>query len=115
MAAASGGLTRIEGDARLEPVLDDMKCSTKFLDADDKRLASGSAMVDEANVVVFGPQESYIGNTSTVRRIPMVKRKGVFVVQLDAQTGPRIARTVKFEPEFGFSGAQREPKCGRTS
>ena len=46
----------------------------KFLDADVKRpLASVSAIVDEGNVVKFGPQD------------PMSRRDGVFVVQLEAQ------------------------------
>ena len=41
----------------------------KFLDADVKRLlVSVSATVDEGNIVVFGPQESYIENTSTGSR-----------------------------------------------
>ena len=57
------------------------KCNVKFSDADIKRpLASVSAIVDEGNIVVLGPQDSYIENTSTRQRIRMSRRKGVFVV-----------------------------------
>ena len=48
LAAANGSPIRVEGDARLDFILDGMKCSMKFLDADVKRLlASVSAIVDE--------------------------------------------------------------------
>ena len=44
----------------------------RFLDADVKRpLASVSADVDEGNIVVFGPQASYVENSSAGQRIPM--------------------------------------------
>ena len=72
LAAASGSPIRVEGDARLEFVRGGKKCNIKFLDAGVKRLlASVSAIVDNGNVVVFGPQESYIERTSTGQRIPM--------------------------------------------
>ena len=42
------------------------RSNMKFLDADVRRLlVSVSAIVDDENVVVFGPQEAYIENTST--------------------------------------------------
>ena len=92
-AAASGSPIRVDGDARLAFVRDGKKCCKKFLDADVKiPLASVSAIVDEGNIVVFGPRESYIENTSTVQRIPVSRRKGVFVVQLDAQAGSRTTK-----------------------
>ena len=54
------------------------------MDADVKRpLASVSANVDGENMVVFGQQESDIGNESTGQRIPMIQRKGVFVLQFE--------------------------------
>ena len=65
----------------------------KFLDADGKRpVSSVSATVDEGNTVVFVPQESYID-----AGIPMSRRRGVFVVQLDAQAGSRTTKTVRFD------------------
>ena len=70
--AASGSPVRVEGNARLELVRDGKKCNMKFLDSDVKRpLASVSAMVDEGNVVVFGPHESYVESTSTGQWFPM--------------------------------------------
>ena len=45
----------------------------KFFFADVKRpLASVSATVDEGNIVVFGSQDSYIENTSTGQRSPLI-------------------------------------------
>ena len=89
-AAANGSPIYVEGDARLKFVRDCKKCNTKFLDVDVKiSLASVSAMVHEGNIVVVGPQESYIKNTSIGQRIPMNRRHGVFVVQLDAHAGRR--------------------------
>ena len=86
-------------NARLEFVRDGKKwCNMELLDADVKRpLASVSAIVDEGNIVVFGPQESHIENTSTGQRIPTIRRKGVFVVRLDAQAGSSTAKIVKFD------------------
>ena len=63
LAAASGSPIHVEGDARLEFVRDGKTCNLKFLDADVKRpVASVCAIVYEGNIVVFGPQESYIVN-----------------------------------------------------
>ena len=46
---------------------------------------------------MFRPQESYIENTSTGQRIPL-SRRGVFVVQLDAQVGSRTTNPlVRFD------------------
>ena len=51
----------------------------KFLDADAKRpLAPVSASVDKGNMVVFGPQASYMEGTIFGQRIPMYRRQGVF-------------------------------------
>ena len=64
----------VEGDARLDFVRNGKKCNKKFLDAGVKQqLASVSAIVDGGYVVVFGPQDSYIENTST--SLPKNKRK----------------------------------------
>ena len=116
-AAANGGPIHVEGDARLDSVRDDMKCSMKFLVADVKRpLASVSAIVDERNIVVFGPQESYIENTSTGNRIPMNRRQGVFVVLLDARAGARSTKIMKFDAPNANSVVQAasvNQECGR--
>ena len=100
LAAANGSPIRVEGDARLEFIRDGMKCSMKFLDADDKRpLASVSAIVDEGNVVVFGQHESFIENVSTGQRIPMCRRNGVFVMRLDTQPCEKTSKSVRFNGE----------------
>ena len=65
-------------DTRLEFVEDGRICNMKFLDADVKKpLASECAIVDEGNMVVFGPQESYIENTRTAQRIPTNRRQRI--------------------------------------
>ena len=57
----------------------------KFLDADVKRpLASVAAMVDEGNRVIFASQNSYVENVATGERIPMRRKNGVFVLELEA-------------------------------
>ena len=68
LAAASGSAIRVEGDAKLEFMREGEQCCMKFWDADVKRsLASVSAIVDGGSKVVFGQQESYIENESTVK------------------------------------------------
>ena len=70
----------------------------KFLNNDIKRqLASMSAILDEGNIVVFGPQQPCIENKSIGLRIPMHMRNGAFVVKLDAQAGTRSTKTVTFD------------------
>ena len=86
LAAANGSPIRVEGYSNLAFERGGRRSNMKFLDADVRRpLASVSAIVDEENVVVFGPQEAYIENTSTAQRIPKCRRKGVSVVQLDVR------------------------------
>ena len=62
LAATSG----VEGDAKLEFIRHGKMCNMTSLDADFERpLASVSAIVDGGTIVVFGPQGSYIENSST--------------------------------------------------
>ena len=80
-----------------------------FLDADVKRLlAHVGATVDEGNVVVFGQQDSYIENMSTGHRIPMRRRNGAFVVQLDAQDRAETTKKVRFDVPNTTSVFRRE-------
>ena len=60
-------------------------------------LASVSAIVDQGNIVVFGPTASYVEQAATGQRIPMVRRKGVFVLKLKAVNGKKD----KFERNTG--------------
>ena len=56
----------------------------KFLDADVKRpLGSVSAIVDGGNRVVFAKGGSYVENEETKERIPMVRKGGVYVMELE--------------------------------
>ena len=65
----------MEGDPRQEFVRNGKMCNMRFFDAEP--LASVSVIVDEGYIVVLGPQESYIENTSTGQRILMIREKGV--------------------------------------
>ena len=93
LAAARCGPMRVEADAALEFVRDAQKCDVKFLDADVKRPLSSVS----ADIVVCGPQESYIENTFVGQRIPLSRRTGMFVLQLDAQAGSRKTKNVRFD------------------
>ena len=87
-----------QGDAKLEFVADGKKCNMKIFDADVSRfLDSSSAIVDDGNVVVFRPQESYVENTSTGQRISMKRKNHVLVVHLDERPDMRTTRTVRFD------------------
>ena len=56
----------------------------KFLDADVKRpLGSVSAMVDGGNRVVFSKGGSYVENEVTKEKIPMRRKGGVYVMELE--------------------------------
>ena len=115
VGAATGSPTRVEGDARVEFVGDGKECSMKFLHADVKTpLASVGAIVDEGNIVMFGPQEPYIEKTSTGQR-GFDEQEERRVCELDAPAGTRTTKTVMRRTRSRFSGGQREPTCGRNS
>ena len=65
------------------------------MDADVKRpVASMITIVAEGDVVVFGPHDHYTENVNNGKWIPMCRRKGVLVVQLDAQECSRTTQSV---------------------
>ena len=84
LAAANGTPIRVEGEAVLEFRRGDRKCAMKFIDADVRRpLASVAAMVDEGNTVIFGPRRSYVKSGATGEEIELVRKNGVFIMELD--------------------------------
>ena len=86
LAAANGSPIEVVGEAALHFRRGDRKCAMKFLDADVKRpLGAVSAIVDEGNTVVFTKSGSYIENDTTRERIRMVRKGGVFVIELEAE------------------------------
>ena len=99
LAAANGTEIAVMGEAELEFVRAGRTCSMKFLDANVKRpLASVSAIIDQGNRVVFDPYESYVENVATGQRLPMVRKRGVFVMEL--QTEAKKKKNVKKENGF---------------
>ena len=84
LAAANGSPIKVEGEAKLHFKRGGRRCEMRFLDADVRRpLAAVSAIVDEGNDVHFSKSGSYILNVATGERIPMVRRKGVYVIELE--------------------------------
>ena len=62
-----------------------------------RRVEGDTRLVDEGNIVMFRPQESYIDNSSIGQRLPMNSRQEVFVMQLDARADTRSRNTVNFD------------------
>ena len=86
LAAANGSPIHVEGEVTLNFSRGGKRCAMKFLDADVKRpLAAVSAIVDEGNTVVFSTRGAYIENDLTKEKIPMVRRNGVFILELEAE------------------------------
>ena len=85
LAAANGTPIQVDGEAALHFKRGKRRCAMKFLDADVKRpLGSVSAMVDGGNRVVFAKGGSYVENEETKERIPMRRKGGVYVMELEA-------------------------------
>ena len=90
LVAANGTEIAVKGEADLEFEQGGKRCRMGILGADVKRpLASVSAIVDQGNTVVFGPTASYVEQAATGQRIPMVRRKGVFALELKTVTGKK--------------------------
>ena len=84
LAAANGSPIHVEGEATLNFSKGGKRCAMKFLDADVKRpLAAVSAIVDEGNTVVFSARGAYIENDTTKERMPMIRKNGVFMLELE--------------------------------
>ena len=95
LMAANGQEMPVEGEKVVKFEVDGKKCGMKFLVTDTKKpLAAVSSIVDEGNVVVFGPGPwgSFIQNVATGHKVPMRKERSVYVfdlwVKVDAGTPP---------------------------
>ena len=70
----------------------------KFLDADvQKPLVSVVAIVDEGNTVVSKKEGPHIENDFTKERIPMARKNGVYMLELDVDTGSGVKRKKSLE------------------
>ena len=81
LAAAKGSAIRVEGDAKLEFIRESKKCCRRqeivgISQRDERWRKQGRVW---SGRIVHG-------NESTGQRIPMCRRKGVFVVQMNAVT-----------------------------
>ena len=86
LAAANGSPIEVSGEAALHIRRGKRKCAMRFLDADVRRpLGAVSAIVDEGNTVVFSKSGSFIQNDASGEKIRMVRKGGVFVVELTVE------------------------------
>ena len=82
----------VEGEKVVKFEVDGKKCGMKFLVTDTKKpLAAVSSIVDEGNVVVFGPGPwgSLIQNVQSGEKIMMTRRKGTYVIAVDFLGGEK--------------------------
>ena len=83
LAAANRTTIGVEGVATLNWKKEGKRKSMGFLDADVRRpLGSATAIVDAGNTVVMSKRGSYIVNDETGERIPLVRKKGVYVMKV---------------------------------
>ena len=83
LAAANGTPIVVEGVATLNWKKDGKRKSMGFLDADVRRpLGSATAIVDAGNTVVMSKRGSYIMNDESGEKIPLVRKKGVYVMKV---------------------------------
>ena len=87
LAVANGTSIAVKGDAELRfQGPSGNRCSMKFLDAGVKKpLASVSSMVDQGSRVVFDADGSYVEHVASSNRIPMMRKRGVFVLEIEAE------------------------------
>ena len=101
--AANGQEMPVDGEKIVKFETDGRKCGLKFLVTDtQKPLAAVSSIVDEGNVVVFGPGPwgSFIQNVHTGDKIFMTRKKGTYVIQVNFGGGKKD------------DGGQRTMDCG---
>ena len=92
LMAANGQEMPVEGEKIVKFETDGRKCGMRFLVTDTKKpLAAVSSIVDEGNVVVFGPGPwgSFIQNVQNGEKIFMTRKKGTYVIAVDFQGGEK--------------------------
>ena len=93
LMAANGQEMKVDGEKVVRFVTNERQCGIKFLVTDVKKpLAAVSAIVDERNVVVFGPGPwgSFIQNLTTGEKIPMEREKGTYVINVENPEGKKV-------------------------
>ena len=107
--AANGQEMKVDGEKVVKFVTNERQCGIKFLVTDVKKpLAAVSAIVDEGNVVVFGPGPwgSFIQNLASGEKIPMERRKGTYVIKVEYPGGAKKVEAPKDD------GGRREMDVG---
>ena len=121
LSAANGQEMKVDGEKQVRFESDGRRCGMNFLVTDVKKpLAAVSAIVDEGNVVVFGPGPwgSFIQNVGSGEKIFMERKRGTYVmkVKFEEGAGGRTCKDVmKAKFEKGPSqddGGQRPMEIG---
>jgi hypothetical protein len=110
LMAANGQEMPVEGEKVVKFATDGRKCGMRFLVCDTKKpLAAVSSIVDEGNVVVFGPGPwgSFIQNVQNGEKIFMTRKKGTYVIQVEFEGGEKKKVTWKKD-----DGGQRPMEVG---
>ena len=92
LTAANGQEMKVDGEKAIRFGADGKQCSMKFLVTEVKKpLAAVSSIVDEGNIVVFGPgpSGSFIQNCTTGEKIIMQRKQGTYVMKVDFASGDR--------------------------
>ena len=109
LMAANGTAIPISGEKVVKFANNGRKCAMKFLVTTVKKpLAAVSTIVDEGNVVVFGPgkDDSFIQCIATGDRIPMRRKRGTYVIDADFAAGATAKKMPKDD------GGQRPMEIG---
>ena len=115
LMAANGQEMKVDGEKVVKFTTNERQCGIKFLVTDVKKpLAAVSAIVDEGNVVVFGPGPwgSFIQNVQSGERIPMERKKGTYVIRVEY---PGTKPKVSFAEAPKDDGGRREMDIGAAS
>ena len=121
LSAANGNEMKVEGEKMVRFKADGKECGMNFIVTEVKKpLAAVSAIVDEGNIVVFGPgpHGSFIQNCMTGEKIMMQRKKGTYVIKVDISVAKKVGRSVRSE-EVGVDASagqevERKP-CSGTS
>jgi hypothetical protein len=92
LSAANGQEMKVDGEKVIKFETDGRRCAMKFLVTDTKKpLAAVSAIVDEGNVVVFGPGPwgSFIQNVTSGEKIFLQRKKGTYVMKVTYEGAPQ--------------------------
>ena len=112
LSAANGQEMKVDGEKTVKFETDGRRCGMKFLVTDVKKpLAAVSAVVDEGNVVVFGPGPwgSFIQNVHSGEKLFMERRKGTYVIKVKYEGKQQAPKDDGGRRAMDIGAAEEEP------